>query len=481
MSPESDNQIQSAPAEVAADPVSPPSGQETAATTNAPTPGQSENGQTKPAADLSAMWNKVAASESPDSEIIAEDDTAETPETPETSEAPTPTTEPVAENQQPDDFDSKLPSDAEIDSKTGKYARVPAAVRDDLKMFAAEARKGAEAIEKLGGETALPVFETISNALFNSDEPREAAASLLSSIAEVNTPLLAQIAGDVFNDLWTLPDWKPLVDKKLEETFGEGYNSEKLQEIVSWLDAGLFDAEEMREQYGLDREISSPRLVALEKELAGAKAQLASGTAKQQNETATRDQFIREAVEISDQYIIDNVSDNLAAIGAKFGWEPSASDPEDVKASKDMLSQMRDAYLEKQYRTSTEFKQIKSLIEQDRAFDNRGNPTLAYQIQLDKITGKAKANFNNVARSLASNFARSFRESRNAQLANGNNLPPQTNTQNNQAPQQQSPPQKPNTGRPLVASDDELNALWNTQVAAQPADSATLRRMQNGR
>lgn len=441
--------------------------------------------------DLDSLWKKVTA---PTSDVTTQPATtapgAETAASDKQPVQPAPETEqdaPISNDDNPlAEFESKLPSDEDIDSKTGKYARVPVAIKEDLKAFAAEARKGNEFIEKLGGEAALPVFENLSNALFNADQPPAAAAnSVLEAVASVNPPLLAQLAGDVFNDLWKLPDWKPLIDRKLEESFGAGYTAEKLQEIVSWLDAGLFDENEMREQYGLDREVRSPKLVALEKEVAQLRQEREQGTTKEATAAQSRQQFVAEATRISDQFVMETVAEQINPIIEKLGWTANETDPDELKTGKTVFAEMQSAWLEKQFRTSPEFKNIAYLIEQNRAFDQNGNPTTAYQLQIDKIAGKAKANMVRAARSLAPTFTRSFAQTRNAQLAN-NLQPKQTIAQNNQAtalPTIAVPPvaASQNNGSRPAPSEDQLKNFWDTRVAVNPADLAMQQRLANGR
>lgn len=445
----------------------------TAATT---TPEQAPTTETEAPAPLEGrekldqLWN--SQTEPPQPPENAPEEVKETaPEVKE--EAGTEGSSPEEEEDPLAEFEEKgIITDEEIDKV---YERSSKTVRNEMKSLAAQARKGTETVEKLGGETALPFYEKLAKPLFSAEVDSQSVEEVLNTVYEANPALLARMSNEIFDTLLDSQKGEAAIEAKLQKKFGEGYTSEKLQELVNFKEAGLLDEDALGEEWKDSGEIRLENR-RLQQELAKVQSEQVKPLQEAQKQFQERQQVISEITETSDAYVLEQAKEAINPIIESLGWAINDNDPEDVGKAKGILSEMTQAWLKDLSLNSPEAKHIRHLIENNQAFDAKGNPSRAYQVQLEKIASKAKASMIRAARPLSKTFTKSLLGSRNAQLiANSQSSQPQP------PPPNYAPP-PPATGESLEEMRARAAQLGKLAFGQAPAaDTAVQQRMANGR
>lgn len=423
-----------------------------------------------PDKELDNLWKEAANPKPAEQKEI----TAKTEDEPETVAPEVKAETDILEEDDPlKEFDKEtIPTDEEIQAKILRH--VPKAERDGVLKSFQDARVLRDIETKLGGKEFIPILEAVSTSLQTPEATLTGTTEFLQTVATTNPNLMDKSAEIMFQGIWNMdePRWQGLVDNQLQQIFGDGMTRDRIKELSSWMQAGMFDPEQLREDYQ-DLGFTNPLVTQLQAEKAELLKRLENEPQQKERQIQAEQSFKAELQTASDKFIFDSLQSEINPIIEKLAWAKQENDPPEWAEAKEVFGEMREAWIKTTIQNSPEAKNIKFLLENGQAFDKQGNPTQVYMAQVARIQGKAKAATLKAGRALQKTFTKSLLSSRNAQLttpifkpAYTQPLAPQTIAQT-----------KPNV---TVTSDADLDLAWR-QVQQATQDITRQQRMMNGR
>ena len=328
--------------------------------------------------------------------------------------------------------------------------------------------------EKLGGKNALSVLEQVSGVLFQPEVNQQSAAQFLQTLDGVNPNLLNSTAEILLQGVWGLNDthWQSMIDRQLQNVFGQGMTRQKIEQIGQMLDKGLFDEEFLLGEY--QGGFVNPKIEALQAQI----SQLEKGYQEQSRQSEAQREFKEAVKQRSDEYIFSEINSVINPIIEKLAWAKSEGDPSDWAEFKEMFGEMRESWLKDFVRTSPEYKTIQYLLETGQGYDQKGNLSHLYLMKLEALQGKATAKMREAGRKGQRTLTKSLLSSRNAQIGQPSTEPTVQPQQVVNQPTVQ-PPQPPQ-----VAAQDtqaERDALWKQYQSGFQQNEQLRRGMMTGR
>lgn len=330
--------------------------------------------------------------------------------------------------------------------------------------------------QALGGTPGIAVAKTLVPLLWKT-EPTDADSDTMFDQLTLHNPRLTLGMGQkLFNVAINDPTHgESFVNQVLGEEFGLDHEGKPftlayLRELLDWDKAGLINRTYFRGEVGKDGPVSE-RERKMEQRLAAIEG---SETKRTQQDAATRQRQEIERVGKAFDFVSNFLMSPVLALAEKSGWAVGDNEvgpdgkPTTPEAERKMyLGDMLSSHIDKRMKASDEWKEIRNLVRQGRAFDQAGKATPALDVYLEPLAIRTTAWFREAQRIVNPGFAKAAASTRNAQLAtkNGNNGADQG---------QQIPPvaqpRKP-TDRPVSVSE-EMDRLFD-EFRARELDATT--------
>ncbi len=347
-------------------------------------------------------------------------------------------TDPDSDDDEAEDFDAlnkETPEYLDFGALKAKYPRnVSNDALQEMAKYGEAARKGAEAIDAIGGETFIPGMTTIAQAL-QTGNPRALFAGIAETasaedalyVSLVQAPSLAQDENTAAFGTALLS----IVDGALQERFGTTMNTERMAKLAAWDSAGWFEKIESWIETGyvehddlntLLETTNNPALLAATNKIKELEGQLGTKDTKAKESTATKQ---AEAEKLFDKLAADEVGKTLTDIV----WKNSTlrdipSDTAETKAEKAFL---RNVLTKDAVATFKESDRAKELIND---YKSGKSTTAVFQKKFAEGINQAVLGVRENNAIASGLLAKIYGKSRNTQLANKGN-PPDEQTDTN--------------------------------------------------
>jgi len=279
------------------------------------------------------------------------------------------------------------------------FPRVSDSARERILDYGQKLDAALGQINEIGGEHGIAFAREITPLLKNPNPSTQEIDGVFQTLSNGNPALVAGMGQHLLDAL--LNDERTYVDtanKLITMEFGEGITLEDIHQLVGWKKADLFDTEafaRVAEERGIGK--PTPYQEQLEARLVKAQEQIDQLTGK--TNSAEQSAMDRAKAE-SDKYISDQLMEPIYPIAEKIGWVVKDGDKPEIKTAKLRLAEMVTAYLERETRSTPEYRNYEHLRDNKQTFGADGKPSKMLEINAGPLKGKSLALFIETAKEL---------------------------------------------------------------------------------